>query len=232
MLTTSLAAVLAWARRHPLIAATPLILTPIVWNYWLMVQYTAGTIPKDAPVSFATMVRQQADVHTRPPYAYPFAFPGNAISAWREGVPFWRYDMLAAEPRLEAIDVLFDRTGDRYLLDGWGALASNASGWFRPIVDDGATMLAPLQPAARAYEIALMVQPRSEASLGMTVDIAINGSAIGRIVMDRPEPFESRLRVPATDVGRILRAGYNRVSIVPARPALVAVYRLRLTPIA
>ena len=72
-----LATVIEFARARPLVAALPLIAGAVLWNYWLMVQYTVGLLPKDEPVSFAAMVRQQADVHTRSPYVYPFAYAGK-----------------------------------------------------------------------------------------------------------------------------------------------------------
>ncbi|HEX2520293.1 MAG TPA: hypothetical protein VHK04_12205, partial [Castellaniella sp.] len=52
-----LAMVIEAARRRPLLAMAPLVLLGLANNYWLMVQYTIGTIPKDAPVSFAAMMR-------------------------------------------------------------------------------------------------------------------------------------------------------------------------------
>ncbi|MGH9175204.1 MAG: hypothetical protein ACRD1H_12645, partial [Vicinamibacterales bacterium] len=91
-LAPGLAFLIDRARVRPVLAVVPLVAVALLWNYWLMVQYTVGTLPKDAPVSFADMVRQQAAAHTRSPYVYLFAFPGNAWFAWREGVPADRYE--------------------------------------------------------------------------------------------------------------------------------------------
>ena len=230
-LLPGLAAALAWARARPIAAVTPVVAFVIVWNYWLMVQYTTGTIPKDAPVSFAAMVRQQAEVHTRAPYVYPFAVPGNLVAAWREGVPLPRYDALSAEPRREHFEVRFDRAADRFLLHGWGAAGSNAAGSYRTVGGGDAVMIFPLRPEPRAIDIALLTASRNEGA-GSYVRMTINGEAIGTIHAQPGSPSESRVRVSAADVGRIFRAGYNHFSIVPLGSARIAIYRLRISPAA
>ncbi len=97
LLAPGLALVIEGAVRRPLLALAPLVVAALWWNHLLMVQYTAGLLPKDEPVSFGRLVRQQADLHTRAPYAYPFAFPANVWFAWREGVPVDKYDLLSPE---------------------------------------------------------------------------------------------------------------------------------------
>jgi hypothetical protein len=228
---TSLAAALAWARQRPLIAALPVLVAPIVWNYWLMVQYTAGTIPKDAPVSFAAMVRQQADVHTRHPYIYPFALPGSAVSAWRDGVPLSRYDWLASEPADEQFQVRFDRMADRFLLEGWGSLGASAEGSFRPLAGNGGTIVFPLRPTEGPLEIVVLSATRGADAAG-EVRLILNGEAIGRLTSPAGLPAEARLVLSGVDVGRIVRAGYNRLTIVPSGHAPIAVYRFRVGPAA
>lgn len=232
LLGTSLAAALAWARRRPLVAALPLIVVPIVWNYWLMVQYTAGMIPKDAPVSFAAMVRQQADVHTRQPYIYPFALPGSLVSALRTGVPIGRYDLLASEPAGERFDVNFDRTADRFLLEGWGALGSNAHGSFRPVAGVGGTMIFPLRPADGPLQVVVLAATRGGGDAIGELRVVLNGEVIGQLTTPAGMPAEARLVLSRPDVGRIVRAGYNRLTIVPSGHAPIAIYRLRVGPAA
>ena len=83
----------------------------VAWNYGLMVQYTAGMVPKDEPVSFGRVVRQQAELATRPPFVYPFAFPANVWFAWREGLPVDRYDLLAVEPITVDVEIVDERAG-------------------------------------------------------------------------------------------------------------------------
>ena len=114
VLAPGLATAIDRARQRPWLATAAVIVAAIGWNYWLMVQYTVGTIPKDAPVNFSDMVRQQADVHTRPPYVYPFALPANAWFAWREGLPIDRYELLASEPRRTELDLVLDRRATRF----------------------------------------------------------------------------------------------------------------------
>ena len=87
MLAPGLALVIEFVLRRPLLALAPALAGAIWWNHLLMVQYTAGMLPKDEPVSFGRIVRQQAELQTRSPYWYPFAFPANVWFAWRERCP-------------------------------------------------------------------------------------------------------------------------------------------------
>ena len=153
VLAPGLAFLVERARARPMLAVAPLVVAGLLWNYWLMVQFTIGTLPKDAPVSFAAMVRQQADVHTRGPYTYPFAFPANAWFGWREGVPAARYDLLASEPRRESIDLALDESADRFLLEGWDAPGPDSAGpvhWIRRAPRDDCAAVAPAGGSAGA----------------------------------------------------------------------------------
>lgn len=84
--------------RRPLLVMVPLVLLAIQWNDRLMTQYNDALISKDQPVSFGTLVGQQAEAMVEAPLGYPFAFPANAWFAWRHGVPIDRYDLLSAVP--------------------------------------------------------------------------------------------------------------------------------------
>ena len=225
LLAPGLSVVIDWARRRPLLAAAPLILGAVVWNYWLMVQYTGGLIPKDAPLSFATMVRQQADVHTRAPYVYPFAFPGNLLLAWREGVPLRHYDELSSVPRRESVEVRLDRAADRLLIDGWGPTGTNAAGPFRRIAATTARLIIPLAPQPRATSVSVLVTSTGGAA---EIRVAINQRDIGTFHAPAGVTLEGKLEIAADDVGRVLRAGYNQVSITSSGD--VAVHRVRISP--
>ena len=230
LIAPGLAAVLAWVRRRPLLAVTPIVVTAIAWNYWLMVQYTAGTIPKDAPTRFADMVRQQADVHTRQPFVYAFAFPGNLLAAWREGVPLLRYDQLSVEPQREEFELDIDRNADRFLLDGWGPLGSNARGSYRLITNEPASLVFPLRVADGALDVGILAAVRG-GSPHATARLEVNGHTVGEVRLS-PVLSEARVHVKAPDVGRIFRAGYNRLSIVPSGAAPIALFRFQVGPAA
>jgi hypothetical protein len=231
LLAPGLAVALDYARRRPLVAVTPLVAGAIVWNYWLMVQYTAGTIPKDAPVSFAVMVRQQADVHTRPPYVYPFAFPANAFFAWREGVPIARYDVLAAEPRREQFELVIERGAERFLLDGWGPPGANDTGPFRWIDGRRATLTFPLEPSTHDLTVEVIATARGDRPLPASeLTFEFNGQPIGQAAVSPLAATEARLIVPGAHVGRMVRAGYNRLSIVTSGTHRIAIHRVRIVP--
>lgn len=216
MLAPGLAFVIDRARARPLLAIAPLVATALVWNYWLMVQYTVGTLPKDAPMSFATMVRQQAEVHTRSPYLYPFAFPANLWFAWREGVPAERYELLAPEARRQNIDLVLDRQADRFVLEGWEALGQDVGEAVRWIGEQRATIALPLDPVAgRPIRISITARARLEdPAVNAELGLEVNDQEIGRFVVTPATPTELHLTVPAADVGRIFRAGYNRLTFV------------------
>jgi hypothetical protein len=214
LLAPGLAYVIDVTRRRPLLAVMPLLAAAVAWNYWLMVQYTIGTLPKDAPVSFSSMVRQQADVHTRPPFLYPFALPANAWFAWREGVPVDRYELLSREPIAPSLDLVFDRGADRFLLDGWGGAGSTPAGPARWTAARRSQLVVPVRPSATGMTITLSAAARADdPPVLVQLALLVNGGEIGRFTVP-PELSEARFPVPATSVGRVLRAGYNRVTIV------------------
>jgi hypothetical protein len=224
-----LAAALDLARRRPLLAAAPLVLFAVLWNYWLMVQYTAGSIPKDAPFDFAAMVRQQADVHTRSSYVYPFAIPGSVIAAWQHGIPLGRYDALTAEPLRDTFEISLDRSADRFLLDGWGAAGANAAGAFRPIAQR-ATVLVPLSRVDSDVVIEIAFTTSADTPLDLRIEV--NGVMAGAFDLSDGSPRHGRLRIPADRVGTLFRTGYNRLSIVNSAAVGPAIHRLRITPTA
>lgn len=214
LLAPGLALVIEYCRSKPLLAAAPLVAAAILWNYGLMVQYTAGMLPKDEPVLFASMVRQQADVHTRSPYLYPFAFPANEYFAWREGIPADRYELLSHEPRARDWEAVMDRRVDRFLLDGWGSAGSSPSGPVRWTAGRRATLAFPLAPASAHATVELVTSARvEEPPVNAELAVEINGIEIGRFLAT-PSPAQTTLTIPPASVGRVLRAGYNRLTIV------------------
>ena len=255
LLAPGLAHLIEQARRHPLAAVAPLLAVGLAWNYWLMVQYTVGAVPKDAPVSFGEVVRQQAAVHTAPPYVYPFALPANVWFAWRQNVPVERYELLAAEPAREAIDLPLDRRSDRFVLEGWEARAAEDREPVRWIGERRASLVVPLTPTeGRSTAVVMTLRARLEdPPVAADLALEINGFEVGRFVVPADKATEVRLAVPADAVGRTFRAGYNRLTFVsygvhrpdaqgqPAPPEQfagrsgnrawpVAVYRIHIAP--
>ena len=119
MLAPGLAMLVQFVLARPLVALAPLVVAALWWNHLLMVQYAAGMLPKDEPVAFGRIVRQQAELQTRAPYWYPFAFPANVWFAWREGVPVDKYDVLSPETPGPSFSLTFDCRAERFLLNGW-----------------------------------------------------------------------------------------------------------------
>jgi hypothetical protein len=238
---------------RPWLAVVPIVGFAVAWNYWLMVQYTVGTLPKDEPVSFGAMVRQQMAVHTRSPYVFPFALPASAWFAWRDGMPLERFEVLAFEPRQPSVDLTMDRGVERFLLGGWegGAEAGTGPQWIR---EPRAELAVPIDlPGGRPVDVTITARARlEEPAAKATIGVEVNDQEIGRLVVPPTAPVDLTLRVPAEAVGRVWRAGYNRLTFVsygvervdPSdtrppgplgsrlkdRPWPVAIYRVRITP--
>ncbi|MGQ0734582.1 MAG: hypothetical protein ACT4QD_13120 [Acidobacteriota bacterium] len=252
LLALGLASVIEWARRHPTWALVPLLAVALAWNYWLMVQFTTGTLPKDAPVRFASLVRQQADVLTRSAWLYPFSLPASWWFAWREGMPADRYELLAHQPRQASVDLILDRGADRYLLEGWVAPGPDDRAALRWIDQRRASLAVPMAvPTNQDMHIEVTLRARLEdPPVLVTLGLELNGHEMGRLTVQGHVTTERRVRVPG--VGRPWRTGYNRITFVsygvarvdpndqrPPGPLgrrsadqawPVALYRLRITP--
>jgi hypothetical protein len=213
VLAPGLALAIDAARRRPQVLLAAVAVLAVVWNYGLMVQYTAGMVPKDGPVSFGRVVRQQAELATRPPFFYPFAFPANAWFAWREGLPVDRYDVLAAEPLTGDVAIEFVSRADRFLLAGWDAPGGDEWGAHWWLNDSPAVMVVPLDPAPKApVEIQITARTRfEEPAVEARLELRVNGRPVGQFVAPPTEAGTARLTVPVTP--GLWRRGFNRIAI-------------------
>ena len=216
LLAPGLALVLDALTRRPVLALAPLVVAPLFWNHLLMVQYTIGVLPKDEPVSFARLVRGQADAYARGSGFYPFAFPANVWFAWREQLPVDRYDLLALEPRVPSLDLVMDRRVDRFLLEGWDAPGIETAG---PVWWTGArraTLALPLAlPTDRTIEIVITARSRfEEPVVEADLVLQLNGHDVAQFAPAAAAPSEFRVRLPAPAARVVFREGFNRVSFV------------------
>ncbi len=214
MLAAGLALVIDTALRRPQVIAALVVATAIAWNYGLMVQYTAGMVPKDEPVSFGRVVRQQADLLTRSPYLYPFAFPANAWFAWRQGLPVDRYDLLATEAFTPDVTIAMDGRSERYLLEGWEAPGGDEWGAHWWLNATPAVLAVPLGvPTGGATEIEITARTRfEEPTVEARLEVRVNGRPVGQLVAPATAAATTRLSVPGA--GGLWRHGFNRVEIV------------------
>jgi hypothetical protein len=213
LLAPGLALVLEWLVRRPLAALAPVVVGTLWWNHLLMVQYTSNMLPKDEPVSFARMVRQQGDVATRAPFTYPFAFPANVWFAWRHGLPVDKYDVLAQEVARPTFETRFDRTVEKYLLDGWEAPTGDewgAAWWIRATP---AVMTVPLAlPPGRAQVTVTARTRLDEPIVQAALALDLNGVQIGQFAAGVPAPSTSTITIPAEIAARVLRRGFNEIA--------------------
>jgi hypothetical protein len=213
MLAPGLALVVQLVLRRPLVAVAPLVAAALWWNHLLMVQYTAGMLPKDEPVAFGRIVRQQAELHTRSPYWYPFAFPANIWFAWREGVPVDKYDVLSPETPEPSFSLTFDRVADRFLLSGWDVPGGDDWGPCWWIGGTPASMAVPL--AAGHGDVTIRVRTRTrfeEPAMRAQLALDVNGQEVGRFDAGLPDATTSEIVVPATRAAAVFRRGFNVVA--------------------
>ncbi len=215
---------------RPTTAIAILALVGIAWNYLLMEQYRAGMLPRDRAVSFAEMTRQQAEVYTRPPYFYPFAFPANAVFAWQTGLPIDRYDLLGVEPLQPAVDLKMEGRAGRFLLDGWGSPTGDTTGSAWWTGSSPATLTLPLRlPSNHAVRLTLDARSRlTSPEVRASITVLVNNRAVGSFVAAPEQPTSAVFSVPRD----VWIDGFNRVSLVTAEPFWpVAVYRIAVIPI-
>ena len=223
MLAPGLALALEFAWRRPLALLAPVVVAALWWNHLLMVQYTRGLLPKDEPVSFGRLVRQQAELHTRSPYWYPFAFPANAWFAWREGLPVDKYDVLGPETPQATFSATFDRRVEKYLLDGWDVPGGDDFGpnWW--IGGTPARLAVPLAlEAGRDVTITVRTRTRfEEPPMQAELALEVNGREVGRFDAGLPDATTATILVPANAVSRVFRHGFNQIGLrsLGVRPA-------------
>jgi hypothetical protein len=213
MLAPGLAIVVEFVLRRPLVALAPLVAAALWWNHLLMVQYTAGMLPKDEPVAFGRIVRQQAELHTRSPYWYPFAFPANVWFAWREGVPIDKYDVLSPVTPGPSFSLTFDRRAEAFLLSGWDVPGGDDWGPSWWIGGSPATMAIPL--ALEDGDVTIRVRTRTrfeEPPVKALMALDVNGREVGRFTAGLPDATTSEFVIPAAEARTLFRRGFNQVA--------------------
>lgn len=214
MLAPGLALVLEYIVRRPVVAIAPLVVGALWWNHLLMVQYTAGMLPKDEPVAFGRIVRQQAELHTRSPYWYPFAFPANVWFAWREGMPVDKYDVLSPETPKPSFSLNFDRVAERFLLDGWDVPGGDDWGPCWWIGGPTASIAVPLDYAGGDLRIRVRTRTRfEEPPMRAKMALDLNGQEVGSFDAGLPEATTAEIVVPESAARMLLRRGFNRVAL-------------------
>jgi hypothetical protein len=230
LLAPGLALVIHHLTRRPMIAIGVMALAAIGWNQLLLAQYSTRMLGGAEPVSFGRIVRQQAEVVTRPPFVYPWAFPANVWFAWRTGLPVDRYDLLAPEPLRPSLELEMGAAAGKFLLDGWGPRASDEWGDLRWMEGRRAEMVLPLDVAA-GEEAQLVITARTrllDPPVRAEVTVSVNDQHVGTFApeAERPSTLSFRLRSGSP----ALRRGFNRVVFEHTASAVpVAIYKIAVT---
>jgi hypothetical protein len=192
--------------RRPVVALVIVAAAATWWNLLLLQQ------PSGPPASFAQLMRQQAALATAPPFFYPFAFPANALFAWRTGLPIETYDLLGTEPLRASISLDLNAAADRYLTDGWGSRVTDPFGDLRWIEGDRAELLLPLElPTDRPVTVSWSARTRRlDPPETATFALLINGRETFRFTPETEQQSYFSFVVPGGE-GMWVR-GLNRIT--------------------
>jgi hypothetical protein len=198
--------------RRPVVALAIVAAAAIAWNQLLQVQHTRGMLTSETPVSFAQIIRQQAALATAPPFVYPFAFPANALFAWRTGLPLSSYDLLGFEPLRSDIDLPLTANASRFFTAGWGNRVSDPFGELYWIDGQAAELLLPLDlPPNRNVTVSWSTRTRRlEPPEPATFALVINGRETFRFTPDTDQQSSFSFTVPAGE--SLWVRGFNRVA--------------------
>jgi len=214
LLAPGLALAIDMAVRRPLLLLAPVAAAGVWWNVLLMEQFATHMIPREERVSFSAVVRQQADLHTRAPYRFLFAFPADQWFAWRTGLPAAKYDLLGPESLVWPFSTAFPREAERFLLSGWDAPASDAfgQGWWT--LGPVAELAVPLAYEGGAVTLELRSRTRfEEPTYQVTLAVEVNGVEVGRVASGVPEASDAVLTIPAERAAAIVKRGFNVVTL-------------------
>ena len=230
VLAPGVALILDGLTRRPMIAAGIVGASAIAWNQLLVTQQSRGMLRADAPVTFAQIIRQQAALATESPFVYPFAFPANALFAWRTGLSIEDYDLLGSEPLHGSIDLPMDAAAGRYLKDGWTGRVTDRFGALRWIEGTRAELLLPLN-AAVDRNVTLTVEARTrllDSGETATFAVIVNGREVGMLTPDTHQASTSVFTIPARS-GLLSRA-FNRITFERrAGTPPVGIYRIAVS---
>jgi hypothetical protein len=216
---------------RPMISIATVAAAALAWNALLMEQYRSGLIPRTEAMGFDRLTRQQAQVYTRAPYFYPFAFPANALFAWRTGLPIDAYDLLGPERQQPTADLELEGNAGRFLLGGWGAPTGDETGSAWWIAGSPATLVLPLQlPADRRVRLDVRARTRlADPVPQVSLSIAVNGRPIGAFT---PEAEQASTGTFETAKEGVWIDGFNRIAFITAEPVWpIAIYRVTVAPI-
>jgi hypothetical protein len=196
---------------RPMVALAIIALAAVWWNHLLVTQQARGWLDAADRPNFAQVIRQQAAIATEPPFVYPFAFPANAVFAWRTGLPIDAYDLFAADGLRPSLDIEMTADRDRYLLEGWGARVTDPFGSLRWIDGERAELRLPLDiPAGRAAVVSWTARTRRlEPPELTTFALIINGRETFRFTPDTEQSSHFTFTVPAGEP--MWRRGFNHL---------------------
>jgi hypothetical protein len=214
LLAPGLALVIETVVRRPWLLLVPVGAVGLWWNVLLMDQFATFMIPREERVSFAKVVRQQADLHTRPPYRYLFTFPADQWFAWRTGLPAAKYDLLGPESPVWPFSTEFTRDAERFLLEGWDAPAADdfGQGWWT--LGPVSSVAVPLAYDAGSVTIDIRSRTRfEEPTYEVSLAVEVNGVGVGTMVAGVPAATDVSLTVPAEQAVAVFRPGFNVVTL-------------------
>lgn len=203
IMCVGLAAMLDWARRHPLAAPSFMVATLVGFNLFFMREIHTTSLQQDGNVSLEQMV---GSVSRR--IGHPMSLPMNAWFAWRYGGDWGLYGRVNARTFNNLRIDVGAEGDDRFLGGGWGQPETWGDATFRWAVGGSAWVV--FQTKARApYELRIRTAPfLYDDAPPQRIEVVFNGEPVGEIELAK-SMRGYRLAIPA----EVVRNGLNAVEL-------------------
>jgi hypothetical protein len=203
ILAVGLAATLDWARRHPMVAPSFVVVSLTALNVFFMREIHTTDLQQRGNVTAAQMMES---VTKR--VGHPMALPANAWFAWRYGGDWDLYGRIGAQTFNNArIDIGSPGDG-RFLGGGWSEPEGEGDGTFRWAIGARAFVLVQTKESA-AYAVEFRAAPfLYDRAPTQSIEIIFNGEHVERLELGKALDTY-RVEVPASAV----RSGLNALEL-------------------
>lgn len=203
ILAVGLATMLDWARRHPMVAPSFIVVSLVTFNVFFMREIHTTTLQQKGNVSAEQMMRS---VTKR--VGHPMALPANAWFAWRYDANWNLYGRIGSQTYNNARIDIGSPGDDRFLGGGWSSPEREGDTTFRWAVGTRAFVLVQFKASA-PYTVEFTAAPFIyQNAATQSVEIVFNGEGVERVELGKGWQTY-RVDVPAS----IVRSGLNALEL-------------------
>jgi hypothetical protein len=206
-LAATLAALTAFAARHPRSLATLLVGTGVGWNLLLARQYQSGAWDYSGPIAFEQMGHAAVSQVDRA-LGSPFSLPASLWEWLRSGRAPSEYESQFTQRPYARWTMRMGFDERLFLEDGWSAAQNEDGVPARRLLEDSAGFVVPLH-GARNYAIGLRARALA-AEMPLRVRVLVNQRVSGSIEVSA-EWTDGELEVPT----EAWRPGRNDIRLRP-----------------